>query len=66
MSELIVYSKEDCNYCIKAKEFLNNNNIPVPPALQHYPPKYSTSKHCCSELQKPPSYADFINRIKCA
>ena len=47
-------------------QFLNNNNIPVPPALQHYPPKYSTSKHCCSELQKPPSYADFINRIKCA
>ena len=27
MSELIVYSKEDCNYCIKAKEFLNNNKI---------------------------------------
>ena len=47
-------------------QFLNNNNLPTPPALQHYPPKYSTSKHCCSELEKPPSYADFLNRIKCA
>jgi len=46
-------------------QFLNNNNLPTPPALQHYPPKFSTSKHCCSEIQKPPSYTNFLNRIKC-
>jgi len=45
-------------------QFLNNNNIPVPPKLQHYPPKFSTSKHCCVDLA-PPSYTDFINNLTC-
>lgn len=45
-------------------EFLNKNNIPVPPSLLPYPPTVSNSKHCCSALYRP-TYADFLKRLKC-
>jgi len=45
-------------------EFLNKNNIPVPPKLQPFPPPVSNSKRCCVPFTKP-SYADFIQRLQC-
>jgi hypothetical protein len=45
-------------------EFLNKNNIPVPPTLKPFPPPISNSKHCCAALSRP-SYTDFIQNLQC-
>ena len=45
-------------------EFLNKNNIPVPPTLQPFPPPVSNSKRCCVAFTKP-SYTDFIQKLQC-
>lgn len=28
MTEVVVYSKEGCTYCVRAKMWLDNNNVP--------------------------------------
>ena len=45
-------------------EFLNKNNIPVPPTLLPFPPPVSNSKHCCAGFTRP-SYTDFIQKVQC-
>lgn len=45
-------------------EFLNKNNIPVPPTLRPFPPPVSNSKRCCAPFTRP-SYTDFIQNLKC-
>ena len=45
-------------------EFLNKNNIPVPPTLRPFPPPVSNSKHCCAAFTRP-SYTEFIERVQC-